>query len=488
MNTVDLLFEQSKKIIEITDQPSLIINAQSAILAANAAFRHYFDDSADFGLLLNDPERLQIQVAMEEMKHDTTELLLTLTYQGKVLSSKWKFQYLKEIDAFVGFGEVYANETASVEEVADLLKSSPTAITDISSHLSANMDKFQLITDHISDVVCLHHPEDARYLYVSPSVKSLVGFEPHEMEGKTPYEFFHPDFIQLLERDHQRSAEGKSEGPPPQMDVMLVTKTGEKIWASVHSEPLFDEKGEVALIISSSRDISKRKLAEQDLMLKNTELNAFSYRISHDLRSPLTSIMGLINLIVHEDNIEKIKEYTGIISSRVDAMDRLIHSIMDYARNMNNRKVIEEVELKELLDSIKRDYRFHPNYGILKVRCEVEESLSVRQDPERLKIIFNCLLSNAYNFLDRNKEESTLDIRLAIKEGELSIEFDDNGIGIKEEIQPQVFDMFYRGTSLSQGAGLGLYLLKQTAKKLDGQVGFTSQEGQGSSFRVQVAV
>ncbi|WP_109829682.1 ATP-binding protein [Reichenbachiella versicolor] len=487
MNAVEARFDIAKKTILISPQPAVIFNADFKVLFSNEAFQKSFPSTDDLLEMFRDTERESLQTNLEADREEAIELFLTIEQGQSPRHSKWRFQYIEEIDSHIGFGQVFEEEKASVTQVAEQLMESTDDITDFSRHLTSNIDKVQLITDHISDVVCLHHPDDARYLYVSPSVTSLVGYLPTELEGKTPYEFFHPDFLELLEKDHQRSAEGTVDGPPPVMDVLLLTKGGGKKWASVHSHPLFDEEGNVALIISSARDISDRKKYEEELIRKNRELNAFSYRISHDLRSPLTTIMALTNLIESEYDIEKVKEYSHLIMDRVNSMDRVIKSIMDYARNMNNKVIFEEVNLPEMVKELIAAYSYHAHFERLSIATSFEVSM-VHQDRIRMKIILNCLLSNAYNFADKHKDNSTLDLHISLSDSILCIVFKDNGIGISDRDLDRIREMFYRGTSLSQGAGLGLYIVEETIKQLHGSLCISSEDGEGTIIRVGLPI
>ena len=141
-------------------------------------------------------------------------------------------------------------------------------LTDIQRVLSEEIDKFKLIAENVSDVVCLHEPREARYVYVSPSCKDVTGYLPVEMEGKSPYDFFHPDMIKELEEDHRRKEAGEisseASGPPPKIVYLFKTKDRGFRWMESHSRSVFDKEGNVILILSTSRDVHEREEAEKE--------------------------------------------------------------------------------------------------------------------------------------------------------------------------------------------------------------------------------
>src|SRR5690606_16621601 len=105
-------------------------------------------------------------------------------------------------------------------------------------------------------------------------------------------------------------------------------------------------------------------------------------------------------------------------------------------------------------------------------------------DEIRLSVMLECLLSNAIKYMDEKKSKWWVGIRAEKKDDEFSISIQDNGIGIREDIKTRIFDMFFRGTSLSDGAGLGLYIARECAEKLGGRLTIRSEEGEGTTVKL----
>ncbi|MEM6525136.1 MAG: PAS domain S-box protein [Bacteroidota bacterium] len=210
---------------------------------------------------------------------------LSMLQDNTTLNVYWRFKAAESSGLVYAVGNVLPNEKESEQTKLakalsflnhDLETSKKGevgfALTDIQRVLAEKVDKFKLISQNVSDLVCLHDPVTTKYLYVSPSVKDLTGYDPDELVGKSPFDLFHPEFLDKLEQDRQRSGGGEDQGPPPKMEVMFQTKNGGSKWIEAHSRPIFDDQGNVMLILSTSRDITDRKVAERE---KDTYFNYY---------------------------------------------------------------------------------------------------------------------------------------------------------------------------------------------------------------------
>lgn len=233
---------------------------------------------------------------------------------------------------------------------------------------------------------------------------------------------------------------------------------------------------------------SEKTLVEKnsELTKANQELDRFVYSASHDLRSPLTSIAGLIELSKRDN--KNSEEYLKLIKSRVLAMDKLIHDIIDYSRNSRIPAVREKVNLydliQELVELIKyTDVDVTPRYNL-----EIDRSLIVLSDSSRLRVILNNLLSNSIKYADRNKPELVITITASGTSNSFVFSVEDNGDGIAEDHQDKIFNMFYRASEKASGSGLGLYIVKESLEKMNGSISYQSTLGKGSLFTVFIPV
>jgi len=115
---------------------------------------------------------------------------------------------------------------------------------------------------------------------------------------------------------------------------------------------------------------------------------------------------------------------------------------------------------------------------------EVAENIPFYTDPYRLSVIINNLVSNAIKYRDVYKDNNVLQVKIGVTDEELFLSFHDNGIGISDDYLPRIFEMFFRATERSEGAGLGLYIVRETVDKLYGTIRVESEAGKGTTFTI----
>jgi signal transduction histidine kinase len=175
-----------------------------------------------------------------------------------------------------------------------------------------------------------------------------------------------------------------------------------------------------------------------------------------------------------------------MMEDRLNILNKFISDIIDYSRNSRVEVVSEKILIKELVTEILGVLKNPTFHHTLKINIDAQEDLEINSDPSRLRVILNNLLHNAIKYADPSKENSMIWITASREGNACSIEIKDNGIGIATDLQPKIFEMFFRATSLSTGSGLGLYIVKESLEKLGGSIVFESLPGKGSTFRVTV--
>jgi signal transduction histidine kinase len=221
----------------------------------------------------------------------------------------------------------------------------------------------------------------------------------------------------------------------------------------------------------------------EELKILNEELDTFVYRSSHDLRAPLTSVLGLTSLIEDETDLHKIYYHNFLIKESVERLLKVTDDMADYARNSRTSIQKEEVDFSELVDEAIVSHHFMENFHRVKINVNIHPSLkTIKVDKKRMSILINNSLSNAVKYQDTNKEYSYLNISLDVFENSFKLVFEDNGIGIAQEYHDKIFEMFYRANSYSLGSGLGLYIVKGIVEKLNGKAELISAPDKGSTF------
>ena len=229
------------------------------------------------------------------------------------------------------------------------------------------------------------------------------------------------------------------------------------------------------------------KIKNKNLEKTNAELDRFFYSTSHDLRSPLLSLKGLVTIAKSETKDEKVQKYLDMMTERADRLNLFISDIIDYSKNTRTEVIHSNVDLQKLVKTVKENVQFLEGAESI----EFIEEISTRDvftDHNRLNVILSNLISNAIKYHHPVKESKWIKIKIFTRENILHMIIEDNGMGIKDENHSKIFDMFYRGTDHSKGSGLGLYIVRETVEKMNGSIRVESSEGEGSSFIVAIPV
>jgi signal transduction histidine kinase len=226
----------------------------------------------------------------------------------------------------------------------------------------------------------------------------------------------------------------------------------------------------------------------QLLSKANRELDRFVYSASHDLRAPLTSLLGLIEISQRTDDQDEIKHCLDMMKVRIADLDSFIKDIIDYSRNTRQEVQTEKFNLLELAKEVSDGLKFGTGMEEIFIRYEIDPALDVETDRSRLKVVLNNIIGNALKYSNPQKNEQLISITANKEIKILKVLIEDNGIGIAAEHLPKIFDMFYRASEKSQGSGLGLYIVKETLDKLNGKIEVTSTVGSGSKFRLEIPI
>ncbi len=233
-------------------------------------------------------------------------------------------------------------------------------------------------------------------------------------------------------------------------------------------------------------DSNLSQLQEKNVELEkiNFELDRFVYSASHDLRSPLTSILGLLNIMREEVSDEGTIHLVSLMEESILKLDNTIRDIVAYSRNNRTNITIEPIGLKLLVEEIMGNLRYLET-GEFKIpeQIQIKNEIVFLGDRNRIQIILNNLLANAIRYRHPARKPEVV-VEAVLKGQFVQITVKDNGIGINEKHIGKIFDMFYRTSDTSSGSGLGLYIVRETIKKLNGSIDVVSHVNEGTSFTI----
>ncbi len=229
------------------------------------------------------------------------------------------------------------------------------------------------------------------------------------------------------------------------------------------------------------------KTKNEDLEKSNKELDHFAYSASHDLKAPLSSISGLINIAKMEVKEEKAHEYFDMINSRVDKLNLFIKDIIDLSKNSRLDLVKEDVDITQVVNNAIENNKYMENAESIEFKIKTPAEGVFQLDRARLEVVLNNLISNAIKY-HKKSGDRWVDISVEKIKSNLNITIKDNGIGIGKDQQSKVFEMFYRGHHISEGSGLGLYIVSDVINKMNGGVILTSKEEVGTEIDITLPI
>lgn len=246
----------------------------------------------------------------------------------------------------------------------------------------------------------------------------------------------------------------------------------------------------VSINFSVERSLKHREkqILDKNRILEKTneELDRFIYSTSHDLRAPINSIQGLINLSELTSNPEEARQYYSMMRERLEKLENVLNDIMEYSKNAKLEIQNQDINVLNEVNRVLGDVQFMEGAVQLNITTEIAESLVITSDLMRFRIILNNLLSNACKYADLTKGNPFIIIRAVIDANGFILSVEDNGEGIDAIHHDKIFNMFYRATTRSTGSGLGLYLVKEVVDRLNGNISLSSEYGKGTTFRVML--
>jgi len=226
------------------------------------------------------------------------------------------------------------------------------------------------------------------------------------------------------------------------------------------------------------------KLKNSELEKANEELDRFVYSVSHQLRAPLVSVMGLINISKIENPELIDKGHLVLIQKLINRLDESIREINDHARNTRLEIHIDSINFEDMIENILQSMEYIDLEKKTLINKSINQKFILYSDKIRLNIVLSNLISNSLKYADPQKRQPEVNINILVEEKFCQIEVFDNGIGIPEDELKNIFKIFYRASESSHGSGLGLYIVNEIIKKLNGEIKVESVLGEFTKVTV----
>ena len=363
----------------------------------------------------------------------------------------------------------------------------------------------QTAVSRLNDIVVITKPEalnpaDSRIVFVNEAFERQTGYSRQDVVGHTSELLWGPN-TQQSELDRIRAAMARWEAV--RTEIVIYAKDGSEHWLETDIAPIAGKSGKFTHWVAVGRDITERRQQQQEIISLNTELEArvllrtfeleranrelesFAYSVSHDLRTPLSSIHAFSQLVVKGDGDQvsaKSQHYLERIGVGVKHMGDVIEGLLSLAHV--SRKQIESapVDLSEIARRIQRDHQEREPQR--QARLQTQDGLSARGDARLLAVVFQNLLDNAWKFTSR-EPLARIDVGGAPgSDGNTVFFVRDNGAGFDMAFISKLFGTFERLHSPEEfsGTGIGLATVKRIVERHGGRVWAESAPNEGAQF------
>ncbi|NHJ46287.1 MAG: PAS domain S-box protein [Asgard group archaeon] len=393
---------------------------------------------------------------------------------------------------------LYEEDKLFFESIADLFA---TAIEHLQvlENLSRSEDQFKRTVDTMADGIIII--ENNEIVYVNDRALEIFGYPKDEFINEGHFFKYASDNLQLDINDIPEIVKSLSKCNE-KIDYWTIQKNGTKRYITNSLFIESDENNEPIKLFVATTDITDRKLAEEalqklneELELRvtnrteqlarvNRELEAFSYSVSHDLRSPLRSIDGFSKAIL-EDYSQIMddtgKDYLNRVRAACLRMNELIDDMLNLSKLTRRELQYKEVNLSDLVNDILT--RYQKNDPRQEVSIKIDENIVVYGDHSLLRAVMENLLGNAWKFTNKNKK-TKIRFGLKIIDGKKVYYVQDNGVGFNMKYYDKLFLVFQRLHNYIEfkGTGVGLAIVQRIINRHGGRVWAESKTGKGATF------
>jgi len=355
---------------------------------------------------------------------------------------------------------------------------------EIEKRLHGEREFARRLVDSFPDLIVVLDTE-ARFTFVSPRITECLGYRPDELLGRNLGERSHPeDRPALLELFRELIAGKRAHG-----NMEYRTRHKQEGWRLLRASasPLFNEKGEIAGVIASARDVTQLRQLEQQVS-QSEKLAAMGQMIAgvaHELNNPLTAILGVSELLLERATDDASRRQLDLAHRQARRAAHIVKSLLAFSRPPTPGKV--RIHLGEV---VQRTLQLHEqslraNNISVEFHSESDHS-AIMGDPNQLTQVFLNLVTNAEQAIREVRDRGTLRVRLARVGNHVVVDFQDDGVGISREALARIFDPFFTTKRPGGGAGLGLSICMAIIREHGGSIEAECLPSGGTSFTVSL--
>ena len=363
------------------------------------------------------------------------------------------------------------------------------------SALKESEKKYRLIVENSSDIIFTTNAIE-EFAYVSPSVTSVLGYNPAEFAGKPFISLVHPDDIPMMQAEIQRSYSLNSKFGL-EIEYRIRHISGEWRWVVSKGTRVIDENGNFIYFIGIMRDLTALKQAENkrhqieekaQITSRLASVGEMAAGIAHEINNPLTAVLGFSQIILEGKNVpEDIRENITIIANESQRVANIVRRLLTFARQ--TKPVKTSVNLNEVIDNTLKLRQYVLKTANISAITNYDPELPcLVVDPGQMQQVFLNLIVNAEQAMKKAHGKGILKITTEKKDNYIRISFRDDGPGITKENMGHLFEPFFTTKDIGEGTGLGLSLSRSIILEHGGKMSVESESGLGATFIVELPV
>ena len=245
------------------------------------------------------------------------------------------------------------------------------------------------------------------------------------------------------------------------------------------------ERGKITGYLLIAKDLKQILLTSQALEQKNKELKTLLYKVSHDFKGPLASVLGLFQIVEHnEHDLDTLQYYMTLIKKSVVKLNSTVEGLLSLGEVDDSRGQFTTFSVHDAVQQVIQTMKDQPGIEDVAVEIEVSPALKLTSEASFFCSILHNLIENSIKYRRTSIYDSYIKVAARKNGRGIYLWVKDNGQGMNKHVQQRAFDMFYRGNLASNGSGLGLFVVKSNVEKLGGEIKLKSKLQEGTEMKL----
>lgn len=446
-----------------------------------------------------------IQYFHEDHRNKVKDILNTLIHSGVPVDEQLKIVTEKGEERWIRLiGKKETDRRGSVRIIGTIANIHNQMLAAIEQRRSNLL--FSELFSHAAIGVAIVAIPEGKPVVTNPALQNILGYSNKELTSMPFSDFTHPDDIAIDQSYFLEVIEGKRDHY--KIPKRFIKKDGGIVWCNMTASTVRDENGNVLFGIGLVEDITEKRKAEdeirnfnrelearikvrtKELEESNRELQAFNYMLSHDIRTSLRSVEIFSDLLERKYGHtldDKASEFLSYLRAGVFEMNEMVNGVLDYAQVRNNELQWVQVDLNEKIGNIVKELT-RTLKDVRELQIDVQPLPTIKADRALIRHAFANIIANSLKYA---KPDGPIKLKIWADETDtdVTLHFEDNGIGFSEKHSKQIFQPFERLVNYAQvkGSGIGLAIVKRIVERHNGQIWAEGEPNEFARFHVKIS-